>query len=91
MRTDAPTWTLRFASRCGRLGQLGRDSLAQGLLGLQMDLVRAIQQAIQDSVGERGIADVLVPLIDRQLTGDERRAGADLEGVLIIKCAPRDQ
>ena len=33
-------------------------------------------EAIEDSVGEGRIADDLVPGIDRQLAGDQRRAGA---------------
>ena len=31
----------------------------------------AVHEAIEDSIGERGIADVVVPVVDRKLTGDE--------------------
>ena len=33
-------------------------------LALQMDAMRAMHQAIQDRIGEGGIADVLVPVLD---------------------------
>jgi hypothetical protein len=34
-----------------------------------------VDDAIEDGVGQRGIADDLVPALDRQLAGDEDRAG----------------
>ena len=35
-----------------------------------------MHEAVEDSVGEGRIADDLVPSVDRQLAGDQRRAGA---------------
>ena len=32
----------------------------------------AMQEAVEDGVGQGGLADVLMPVIDRQLTGDQR-------------------
>ena len=31
--------------------------------------------AIEDGIGDRGVAEIRVPLIGRQLTGNDRRAG----------------
>jgi hypothetical protein len=42
-----------------------RLSPAHGFLALQVDAVRAVHEAIQDRIRERGIADVLVPMLDR--------------------------
>ena len=35
-----------------------------------------VNQAIQDGVGDRGIADVFMPVFDRELAGDDGGAGA---------------
>lgn len=35
----------------------------------------AVQDAVEDSVGQRGFADVFVPVFDRQLAGDDRGSG----------------
>jgi hypothetical protein len=35
-----------------------------------------VNETVEDGVGESGLADDVVPFIDRQLTGDERRGGA---------------
>ncbi len=35
-----------------------------------------MNETVEDGVGESGLADDVVPFIDRQLTGDERRACA---------------
>ena len=43
----------------------------------EVDLVRAVHKSIQDGVGKRRIADVVVPVLDRKLTGDQRPARAD--------------
>jgi hypothetical protein len=32
-----------------------------------MDLMGAVHEAIEDRVGQRGIAEVLVPVLDRKL------------------------
>ena len=42
-----------------------------------MDLVGAVHEPIEDRVSECGIADVLVPVLDRKLTGDEGGSHAD--------------
>ena len=34
-----------------------------------------VDHTIEDGVGQRGIADDLVPAIDRHLAGDDQRAG----------------
>ena len=41
-------------------------------LAFEMDLVRAVHEAIEDGVGERRIADVVVPVIEVKLAGHER-------------------
>ena len=40
----------------------------------EIDAVRAMDDAVEDGVGEGGIADHLVPAIDRDLAGDQQRA-----------------
>ena len=44
---------------------------------LEMDLVGVVQEPVEDRVGERGIADVVVPEFERELAGDESGATAD--------------
>ena len=41
------------------------------------ELVRAVHKSIQNGVGKRRIADVVVPVIDRKLAGDQCGASAD--------------
>ena len=38
--------------------------------------MRVVDDAVEDGVGQRGIADDLVPAIDRHLAGDDERPGA---------------
>jgi hypothetical protein len=42
----------------------------------EIDPVRVVDEAIEDGVGIGGIADQLVPLVDGDLTGDDRRASS---------------
>ena len=35
--------------------------------------VGVVDEAVEDGVGERGVADDLVPLLDRNLAGDQNR------------------
>ena len=42
--------------------------------------MRAVQQPIEDGIGKRDLADVLMPVLDGQLTGDQR--GAALVAIL---------
>ena len=37
--------------------------------------MRSVDEAVEDGVGERGIAQVVVPALARQLAGDDGRAG----------------
>jgi len=64
----------------GRRGQLGSPALAHGL-ALEGDAVGVVHEAVEDGVGEGWVADDLVPVLDRQLAGEERRAlaVADIE------------
>ena len=52
----------------------GGLELAHAVAG-ERDPVGAVDDAIEDGVGEGGIADDLVPALDWQLAGDEDRAG----------------
>jgi hypothetical protein len=47
---------------------------AQGL-ALEPDTVRAVDDTIQDSLGQRGVVEHAVPMLCRELTGDDQRAG----------------
>ena len=55
---------------------LGSGTLSHGFT-FEVDLVRAVHQAIQNGVGERRVADIVVPVVDGKLTGDQRGASAD--------------
>src|SRR5207249_11551367 len=59
----------RCGIRLGRLGIAHRWPIERKTMGI-------MHEAVEDSVGEGRIADDLVPGIDRQLAGDQRRAGA---------------
>ena len=64
---------------------------APGLFDPGVDAVGAMDDAVQDGVGERGIADHLVPAGDGELTGDDQRAGVvavfdDLQQVALLLC-----
>jgi hypothetical protein len=39
--------------------------------------VCGVHDAIEDRVGEGGVAELGMPVLDRQLAGDHRRAAAD--------------
>ena len=43
----------------------------------EVDLVRAVHKSIHNGVGERRIADIVVPVLDGKLTGDQSRASPD--------------
>src|SRR3954471_16502089 len=55
-----------MSGSCGPLVQ----ALAQALAA-QLDAVRVVDQAVEDGVGQGGIADHVVPAIHRQLAGDQ--------------------
>ena len=45
-------------------------------MALERETIGVVDEAIEDGVGEGRLADDLVPRVDRQLAGDQRRAGA---------------
>ncbi len=63
--------------RFGRLAGVGVGRPFAHRLAFEMDLVCAVYKAVEDCVGERWVADVLMPMLEGQLAGDERRSGAD--------------
>jgi hypothetical protein len=44
---------------------------------LQVDAMALVNEAIEDRIGERGLSEVGLPGVHRQLARDERRAGID--------------
>ena len=38
--------------------------------------MRVVNQAVEDGIGDGGIADVFMPVFDRKLTGENGGAGA---------------
>ena len=51
--------------------------------------MRVVDDAIEDGVGQRRIADDLVPAVDRHLAGDDQRAGVvaildDLQQIALL-------
>ena len=43
---------------------------------LQGELVSAVDQPVEDGIGECGVSNVLMPVLDGELTGDHRGLGA---------------
>src|SRR5690242_19730984 len=64
----------RGRSTHGRSSRFARDEVAAQRGTLEIDAVRTVDDAIEDGVAERRIADDLVPAIDRDLAGDQQRA-----------------
>ena len=48
---------------------------AQGLAG-KLDALGVVDETVENGIGVSGIADHLVPFIDRQLAGDDGRTAA---------------
>jgi hypothetical protein len=57
----------------GSSGDLGGAPLAQAV-AFKLDAVGVVDNAVEDGVGQRRVADDLVPALDRQLAGDQQRA-----------------
>jgi len=53
-------------------------------LAFEFDSIRVVNQPIQDRVGDRGVGDDLVPLVDRKLAGDESFGRAALAGRITV-------
>ena len=58
--------------------------------------MRAMDNAVENRIGQRGVAHVLVPAIDRQLTRDDGRSVAvtvveDLEQILALRVFEPDE
>jgi hypothetical protein len=56
---------------------------------VEFDPVRVVDDPVEDGVGQRRVADDLVPVVDRQLAGDDQRAGAvavldDLQQIALL-------
>ena len=56
-------------------GRQLRKAFSHGL-SFQIDPVSVVYEAVEDGVAEGGVGDDLVPMIDGQLGGDERRSVA---------------
>ncbi len=68
-----PSWAEFSAAASGEYSS-GGSLLAQAF-ALEFDPVRVVDDPIQDGIGQRRIADDLVPAVDRHLAGDDQRAG----------------
>ena len=58
------------------------------------DAVRVTYEPTEDGIAKRGVTDRIVPVIDRDLTGEQRRAAAgaildDLEQIAPLPIAER--
>ena len=56
---------------------------------MEFDPVRVVDDPVEDGVGQRRVADDLVPAVDRHLAGDDQRAGAvaildDLQQIALL-------
>lgn len=72
---------LRFLLRClwgilfvlGLVGRFAVPGLSHRSAG-QVDAVRVVDQPVENTVGHCGIANLIVPVSDRHLAGEDRRA-----------------
>src|SRR5207302_452462 len=71
-RRCGPPWAIGHGRSCS--GALGGDEMTPQRGALQLDPMRAVNDAVEDRVTERGIGDHLVPFTDRDLAGDQQRA-----------------
>ena len=76
-----------------RAGAIDRivDAIAQGF-ATELDAVGVVNDAVEDGVGEGRIADDVVPLRDRNLTGDQERVVVvaildDFEQIAALFCS----
>ena len=82
-RRVVPSRATERRARGGAVGPRGRSGRSQSCRGavagkkvaaqrraFEIDAMRAVDNAVQDGVGEGGIADDLVPTIHRDLAGD---------------------
>ena len=68
-----PFW--RFHGAGGVHGPSRRSGfLLASRRAFQRDRIRIVDQAVEDGVGDRRVAQIGVPLLARQLAGDDRRA-----------------
>ena len=70
------------------LGSSTGPLLAQAF-AFQLDAVGIVDEPIQDGVGQRWVADDVVPAVDRHLAGDDQRPGVvavfdDLQQVALL-------
>ena len=60
----------------GRVKRFGCGSPLPHAFSGECQAVSVMNEAVEDRVGECRVADGLVPVLDRQLAGDDRRAAA---------------
>jgi hypothetical protein len=77
-----------------KLGALGSD-LAHAV-SLECEAVSVVDEAVEDSVGDGGIGDDLVPVVDRYLAGDDGRTALmavidDLEEIATLLAGERGE
>ena len=70
---------MRSRSGCSARGGAGgidriADAIPQGFAA-ELNSIGVVDDAIENCVGERGVADDVVPLLDGYLTGDQQRTG----------------
>jgi hypothetical protein len=77
--SSAQLWMreVSFTRRCTRPCPRPRQSRPKRASDLDLK-VGVVDDAVEDGVGERGLADEVVPCFHGELTGDERRAAAAL-------------
>ena len=76
-------WDDVFLCWLGQSGWLEHTPFAHALAS-ELDPVGIVNDAVEDGVGKRGIADDLMPAVNGRLTGDNERAGvvAKRDGVI---------
>ena len=62
------------ATHCGTVAFSGHGLALAQARALQLDAMRAMNDAVEDGIAERGIADQFVPARHGDLAGDQQRA-----------------
>jgi len=69
--------SLLFITRCmGSSGDRFGGLLLAQTVATELQAVSVMNDPIEDGVGERRLADQIVPAVDRDLAGDQRGAAA---------------
>ena len=80
---------LSIGGRTGSSGGDFRPVLLAQTVAAELQAMRVVNDAVEDGVGEGGLADQVVPAVDRDLAGDQRGAAAGGGAPPTLAAGPR--